>query len=215
MNPSIKTIKHESSITIDMLKFALCKDEKTEKLHDMLNSLKEVNYTLNSEITIPTTSNTHQLFKKINLLFKSLSNLIKILLLRIDDEQYQKAKDQKIIFPHDMETLIIILGTFNKAFSEDLIEMLFQIISCPTFTDLYNISNVNTLLIPFVADDKINEDLLKKDFADFSILAKDFACEVLNLNTDFEPYNWIEVVTIDEESSKDFQANPKQTITVN
>lgn len=192
------------SSTIDMLKFALYKDEKIDKLQDILNNLKEINYTLDSKIDIPSVNISHQLFKKINLLFKSLSNLIKILLLRIDDEQYQDAKDQKIIFPHDIETLIIILGTFDKAFNEELTDILFQIISWPTFGDLYNISSINTMLIPFVADDKIDEILLKKDFDDFSILVKDFACEVLNLNIDFEPHNWIEAVSIEEKSSKDF-----------
>lgn len=206
MNPSSKTIEHEKSITIDMLKYALCNDAKTEKLQNMLNSLKDIEYKLNPDIDIPTTNEPQQLFKKINLLFKGLSNLIKILLLQINDKQYQDAKDQKIIFPHDIETLTIILGTFNKAFNEELIEMLFQIISYPAFTDLYNISNINTLLVPFVADDKINKILLKKDFDKFSILVKDFACEVLNLNTDFDPYDWVDVVTIDEESRKNFQA---------
>lgn len=206
MNPSEKTIEYEKSNAINMLKFALCKDEKIEKLQNMLDILKDVEYKLNPDIDIPTTNEPQQLFKKINLLFKGLSNLIKILLLQINEKQYQDAKNQKIIFPHDMDTLIIILGTFDKAFNEELTEMLFQIISFPMFTDLYNISNINTMLIPFVADEKINKILLKKDFDEFSGLVRDFACGVLNLNINLDPYDWIDVVNIDEESRKDFQA---------
>lgn len=211
-------IKNENQNVIEMLKYALLENTKLRQLQETLKTLNElkinsknideqpdndylkIDEMKETEIKIPNYSESQNLFKKINLTFKSLSLLLKILLLRIDEKKYQDAKDQKIIFPPNIDTMAIIIGTFNEAFSNDVSEMLFNILSFPAYDDLYNISNINTLLIPFVANDQINEKILKSDFDEFIILVKDFACEVLSLNTNLEPNDIVEIDTTFEET---------------
>lgn len=136
-----------------------------------------------------------ELFKKINFTFQSLNNLIKFLLLRIDDKNYQMANDKKIIFPCDLDTLIIILGTFDRAFSYDHKQLLFNIVTFSEYEILYKISNINSEMIPFVIDDKTDYSKINDNFKKFNILVTEFACDVLNLNTEFKPHIIVDIDT--------------------
>jgi hypothetical protein len=197
----MKSIKNET--VIEMLKYALMDNTKLTRLQETLNVLNKLKKNEKNEkneekntlkgIKIPNFSKPQYLFKKINMTFKSLSMLIKILLLRIDEKKYQESLDQKIIFPKNINTLIIVVGTFDKAFNQEITKMLFDLVTFSEYDDLYNISEINQLLIPFVANDQINELNLQTDFNNFSVLVKDFACAVLNLNIDLEHNDIIDI----------------------
>jgi len=128
------------------------------------------------------TNDAESLFKKINMTFKALKFILKNLISNIDEENYKKALNNDIKFPKDMDSLTIIIGAFDKAFSDDNIESLFNIVDFHSYSDLYTISEINALLIPFVADDKIKTEKLKKDYIEFTGIVKEFICDVLNLN---------------------------------
>ena len=142
------------------------------------------------------------LFKKINFTFQSLSKLIKILLLQIDDEKYQMANKQKIIFPSDLDTLIVILGTFDRAFNHNHKQLLFDLVSFPDYEILYRISNINSAMFPFVIDDKTDYSIINDAFIEFNILVTDFACDVLNLNTEYEPHIIVDIDTQEHSEEK-------------
>lgn len=129
-----------------------------------------------------------KIFKKISISFKVLKQLLTILLLYVDDKQYQEIKNNEVKFPKDIENLSIIVGTFNKAFNREIQEKLYEIVNFPHYSDFMSIAEVNNLLIPFVADNSIKTDVLIDDFIKFSQLIKDLACEVLNVNINFEPH---------------------------
>jgi hypothetical protein len=135
------------------------------------------------------------LFKKINFTFMGLSNLIKIRLLQINEENYQKANDQKILFPNDLNTLIIILATFDKAFNHDHKQFLFNLVSFHGFDILYKISKINPELHPFIIDEKTDYTKISNDFDEFNLIVTEFACDILNVNTDFETHNIVELST--------------------
>lgn len=128
------------------------------------------------------TDDAESLFKKINMTFKALKFILKNLISKIDEENYKKALNNEIKFPKDMDSLTIIIGAFDKAFSDDNIESLFNIVDFHSYSDLYTISEINALLIPFVADDKIKTEKLKNDYIEFTEHVKEFVCNVLNLN---------------------------------
>ena len=154
--------------------------------------------------------NPETLFKKINFTFMGLSNLIKIRLLHVNEENYQKANDQKIIFPNDLNTLIIILATFDKAFNHKHKEDLFSIVSFHAFDILYKISKINSLLHTFIIDEKTDYTKISNDFDEFNLLVTEFACDILNVNTEFESHIIEEPATEPEEPaifSQDFINN--------
>jgi hypothetical protein len=126
------------------------------------------------------------LFKKIKMLFSTLESLIKILIIRVDDPRYQNAIDEKTAFPKTVDGLIVIVGCYNDAFSKEISEELFNIVDCDAFSEMRTISGIDYNMIPFVATDRINNELLQVDYLKFSGLVKNFACNVLNINTDFE-----------------------------
>ena len=134
------------------------------------------------------------LLKKINMTFKSLCHVLKILLLKVDDEMYQKANDNKIIFPETIDKLTFILGTFHKAFNNDMIESLYNILSHESYSNLYKISNINSLLVSFVIDEehKLNVGLLVSDYLEVIPHIKDFVCTALNVDTDLNEHSIIE-----------------------
>ena len=43
-------------------------------------------------------------------------------------------------------------------------------------------------LIPFVANDKINVELLERDYLEFADYAQSLACLILNVNVNFEDH---------------------------
>jgi hypothetical protein len=185
--------------TVEIFKFVLLHDQsKTESIKKVLKkSLCEITEKANDiainkliEDLDPIDNNTTtDIFKKIILLFKGLSDLLKILLLQINNENYQLAASEKIKFPDNIETLIIVMGTFDEAFDENVMRMLFNIIDFPEYNELYTISKINYLLIPFVANGDIKKDCLVADFNKFCVLVKSFVRYALNLNDDLEQYN--------------------------
>jgi len=192
-------IEFEKKATIDMLKYIFNgENEQLKKIRlDIIkiNELKEElgdelgNKTNINELEIPESTDVNQkIFKKISISFKILKQLLTILVLRVDDKQYQEIKDNEVKFPKDLEHLSIVVGTFHKAFDREIQEILYEIVDFPHYSDFISMAEVNNLLIPFVADNSIKTDVLIDDFNKFSQLVKDLACEVLNVNTDFEPH---------------------------
>jgi hypothetical protein len=137
----------------------------------------------------------HTIFKKINIIFSVLSDLLRFAIMGISDERYQKVIDEKVIFPKTLDKLICIVGCYNKAFTQDIQEELFNIVDMPIFIHLYTISEIDHKMIPFVANDKINAEILKVDYLKFSKIVKNLSCELLDINTDFESDCIIEIST--------------------
>jgi hypothetical protein len=132
------------------------------------------------------------IFKKISIVFKILKKILKMLILQVDDEIYQLLKDHEIKIPQDIEELTKLIGTFHKSFTDDQIKLLFDIVDFHKYKEFISISEINYLMIPFVANGSINYNKLEIDFNKFSILIRDLACDALSLNTSFEDYSIIE-----------------------
>ena len=130
-------------------------------------------------------------FKKIQVLFNIISNLIKYKILQIDDEMYQKVEYEKLKYIKDEEHLIFLLGYYSKAFNRDIEEYLYSIIKLPYYTDFTKISNIDINMIPFVANDKIKISTLETDYDEFAYIIRDFACDILDLKTNFDPHDII------------------------
>jgi len=126
------------------------------------------------------------IFKKINVLFTALSSLLKFMIIKVNDERYQKAVDEKIKFPRNLDALIVVIGCYSDAFSKDFQEELFNIVELHSFAEMSAIANINHNMIAFVANDKINVDLLTVDYVEFAEMVQNFACGVLDVNTDFD-----------------------------
>ena len=126
------------------------------------------------------------IFKKINVLFTALSSLLKFMIIKVNDERYQKAVDEKIKFPRNLDALIVVIGCYSVAFSKDFQEELFNIVELHSFAEMSAIANINHNMIAFVANDKINVDLLTVDYVEFAEMVQNFACGVLDVNTDFD-----------------------------
>lgn len=146
------------------------------------------------EIKDATNKNLCLIFKKISLLFQALSELLKFIIIQVNDERYQKAIDEKIEFPTNVDQLIIVIGCYGDAFTQDMQEDLFQILEMNSFKEIYTIAKINHVMIPFVANDKIDIKLLEADYIKLSEVVKNFACDVLNVNTDFENGSIIECI---------------------
>ena len=131
------------------------------------------------------------MFKKIKMLFDVLSDILKFSISKIDDARYKKAIDEKIVFPSTMDKLIIVMGCYEKAFNPAIERTLFDILSLPYYNDIYNISNMNTLLIPFVVDGNIKYDSLLIDYTEFSEIVKGLVCDILNVNIEFDDHQMI------------------------
>ena len=126
------------------------------------------------------------LFKKINILFNILADLLKYSIVNIDDDRYKKANDEKIKFPKTLDALIIIIGCYGDAFSYDIQSELFNILELHSFNDLYKISEIHINMIPFVANDNINLEALRCDYIPFAEKVLNLAGNILNVNTDLE-----------------------------
>lgn len=137
------------------------------------------------------------IFKKINVLFTALSSLLKFMIIKVNDERYQKAVDEKIKFPRNLDALIVVIGCYSDAFSKDFQEELFNIVELHSFAEMSAIANINHNMIAFVANDKINVDLLTVDYMEFAEMVQNFACGVLDVNTDFDHDSVVEWIDKD------------------
>jgi hypothetical protein len=137
------------------------------------------------------------IFKKINVLFTALSSLLKFMIIKVNDERYQKAVDEKIKFPRNLDALIVVIGCYSDAFSKDFQEELFNIVELHSFAEMSAIANINHNMIAFVANDKINVDLLTVDYVEFAEMVQNFACGVLDVNTDFDHDSVVEWIDKD------------------
>jgi len=61
------------------------------------------------------------------------------------------------------------------------------------------IANINHNMIAFVANDKINVDLLTVDYVEFAEMVQNFACGVLDVNTDFDHDSVVEWIDKDDD----------------
>ena len=136
----------------------------------------------------------YNMFKKIKIVFITLADLFKFLILQVDDERYQKIEYEKIKFPKTIDELILIIGCYGDAFTIEMQEELLNILDNVSFKDLYTISEIPNNMIPFVADDNINLKLLSADYLKFSNDVKNIACNILNINTDFDDTSLIDCV---------------------
>ena len=143
------------------------------------------------------------IFKKINVLFTALSSLLKFMIIKVNDERYQKAVDEKIKFPRNLDALIVVIGCYSDAFSKDFQEELFNIVELHSFAEMSAIANINHNMIAFVANDKINVDLLTVDYVEFAEMVQNFACGVLDVNTDFDHDSVVEWVDKDADAVDD------------
>jgi hypothetical protein len=140
-------------------------------------------------------SNKHQLcilFKKIHMYFAVLKDLLKYCIIKININKYKKILDETFEFPKSLDEMISVIGFYSDAFTPDVIESLFNIITYKTYNELYSIGTINTRMIEFVVDDDVNKEVLTKDFLEFAELGKFLASDILKLNTDLEPYDIIE-----------------------
>ena len=135
----------------------------------------------------------YNIFKKTKILFIILSDILKFLILQVNDERYKKTEYEKIKFPATLDELILIMGCYGEAFDVDMQGEFLTILDNISFKDLYTISEIPTNMIPFVADDNINLELLSVDYLRFSNDVKNIACNILTLNTDFDDMYFIEV----------------------
>ena len=126
------------------------------------------------------------IFKQIRLLFGIIADLIKFSILKIDEPFYKKIEDEKVTYPKDINSLTVIMGIYHKAFSDFIKETLFNLVDLSYYNDLYNISQIDSLMIPFVVDDEsINKNKLFSDYNDFVNNVKSLVCSILEVNTNF------------------------------
>lgn len=137
-----------------------------------------------------------QLFKKIKILFLILEDLLKLKIIHINEDRYQKVLDEKIKFPKNIDSLIIIMGCYSEAFDYEYQANILNIIDLPFFNDMVSIADIHVNMIPFVANDKINLFSLKNDFNSFSSVVRNLACDILEVNTDFTKESMIEITPI-------------------
>ena len=184
----IKEDKDKDNL-ISMLKYIFI---NSDKLNQIQICLSKINGDVGDNVDSDDKQLIQTLFKKINILFKIFKLLLKKLILRVDDEIYQMIEDHEMKIPEDVEQLSLLIGTFYKSFSDTQIKLLFDIIDFKQYKSFINISEINYLMIPFVANTSVNYNKLFTDFTEFSILIRDLACDVLSLNTDLENESIIE-----------------------
>ena len=137
-----------------------------------------------------------QLFKKIKILFLILEDLLKLKIIKVNEDRYRKVLDEKIKFPKNIDSLIIIMGCYSEAFDYEYQSIILNIIDLPFFNDMVSIADIHVNMIPFVANDKINLFSLKTDFNSFSLMVRNLACDILEVNTDFTKESMIETIPI-------------------
>jgi hypothetical protein len=132
-------------------------------------------------------SEAHVIFDQIRYTFEVLNALLKYTICLVDEPKYQDNNDKDVVFPNDIESLTCILGLYSKAFSKQMLQYLFDIITYKSCADFFNISQIPTLLIASVLSEDIKIKALKADFDEFSGIVKQLACDVLKLNVELEP----------------------------
>jgi len=126
------------------------------------------------------------MFKKINILFSAMSDILKYNITKIDGDKYKKVADEQVMFPKNLDSLIIIMGCYSDAFNEDVHQDLYNIVDLSFYESFYNISQINSSMIPFIVNDEIDSDKLKVDYNIFAEKVLNFVCNTLNVNTDLD-----------------------------
>lgn len=140
-----------------------------------------------------------QIFKQIQMLFHILIDLIKYKILNINEEDYQKIESKKLKFIKDIDNLVLMMGCYYKAFNKDIEEQLYHIVMKPYYKDFITISEINIHMMPFVVDDKLQMNKLHNDFRDFTESIKNLACEILDVDTDFDEHNLMDYNNYDDD----------------
>ena len=159
-------------------------------MSDFVKFIKEkiihrLNHVFNDKIDNGELHESVVVFKKIQTLFYILLDVLKYRIVQIDEPNYQKVESEKLNFINSESDLILIMGCYYKAFNQDIEETLFHLVNSDYYSDFINISGINLHMMPFVADDKIDMDKLMDDYTEFSDTIKNFACDMLEINTDF------------------------------
>jgi hypothetical protein len=124
-------------------------------------------------------------FKKIQMLFHTVADLIKYLILQVDNPKYQNVESEKIKFIKSEEDLVLIMGCYGDAFDREIEETMFRMINLPFYVDFMNIANINLHMMPFVAGVDIDIKKLNSDYEKFSDVVRNFTCDALGVNSDF------------------------------
>jgi hypothetical protein len=132
-----------------------------------------------------TITEIYLLFGKVKYLFNLLNDIMKYMIISIDDEKYQEIKDKHVLFPDNEDKLICIVSMYHKAFSPDINEILYEIVNYPKFADLQAISNIPHELVSSVVDDTVEHEALQRDFDEFSTMIKILSVDVLKIGIDF------------------------------
>jgi hypothetical protein len=155
------------------------------------------------EIKLHKENYLRQLFKKTQLIFGVLSDLLKYVIIKVDDERYKNAYDEKINFPNNTDKLILVIGCYGEAFDSDISETLYNLVNLDCFSDLQTIGNIHQNMIPFVATNELDLNSFNKDYDMFSDKVRNFACDVLEVNTDFEEASLLYVSDYEEEDEEE------------
>jgi hypothetical protein len=132
-----------------------------------------------------TITEVYLLFGKVKQLFILLDDIIKYMIISVDDLKYQEIKDKPVIFPSNEDKLICIVSMYHKAFSPEINELLYEIVNYPKFVDLKSIASIPHELLASVVDDTVDSEGLQRDFDEFSTLIKILSSYVLKIGMDF------------------------------
>ena len=163
-----KTIKNVIISKLKLLKFNKKKNKKSENL------LKNIKYT----------------FDILNNIIKYLINISKV--ESTNSSEYEKQGINNIILPKTIDKLILLIAYFPNSFNKIYVEKLYNIVNLEYYKDLYAIYEINDLLIPFIDNGNISIELLNNDFNNIYENLIDLACNIFNINTDFENMSYIE-----------------------
>jgi hypothetical protein len=156
---------------------------------ELIQSLKKVFSPGKYDQLMGQCSNTiteiYLLFGKVKHTFRLLNDIMKYMIISIDDEKYQEIKDKPVVFPDNEDKLICIVSMYHKAFSPDINELLYEIINYHKFADLLAISFIPHELLSFVIDDTVDSEALQRDFDEFSTMIKLLSVDVLKIGMDF------------------------------
>jgi hypothetical protein len=132
-----------------------------------------------------TITEVYLLFGKVRQVFILLNDIIKYMIISVDDSKYQEIKDKSIVFPDNEDKLICVVAMYHKAFSPDINELLYEIVNHPKFKDLTSIASIPHELVASVVDDTIDSEGLQRDFDEFSTIIKLLSIDVLKIGMDF------------------------------
>jgi hypothetical protein len=133
-----------------------------------------------------TITEVYMLFTKVRHIFSLLNDIMKYMIIAVDDLYYQEIKDKDITFPDTEDKLICVVSVYSKAFSSDINELMYEIVNHPKFADLKSIASIPYELLSSVVDDTIDSEGLQRDFDEFSIIIKLLCVDVLKIGIDFD-----------------------------